>query len=324
VKFKYSFLNIFTSSDLAARRLALMEAKSDTPGPVVWLTACVHGDEVGGMVVVQEVFKKLKRSPLFRGTLYAFPLVNPSGFETATRRITLSGEDLNRSFPGKTDGSLAERIAYKVFTTIKDTSPSAVLDLHHDRMDSIPYALLEPREVVGNRDTYDKAEAISAETGLLVVHEKEEEYEESDGYDKSLSASLLREGIPALTLELGEAYIVNEPNVADGVRSAWKILAYFGMVEPLDEPFSFVPPEGLKGKRLTYFHQHLGSTTGVIRFLVGPGDIVKKDQPVAKVHNVFGKLRETAKAQKDGIVLDHSESSVALPGVPMMAFGTFG
>lgn len=58
--------------------------------------------------------------------------MNPLGFETASRHITLSGEDLNRSFPGDKEGSLAGRIANQIFTKIKETKPFLVLDLHND------------------------------------------------------------------------------------------------------------------------------------------------------------------------------------------------
>jgi predicted deacylase len=76
-----------------------MVLESPSPGPVVWLTACVHGDEVGGLVIIPELFKR-RGKQLMRGALYAFPLMNPLGFETASRDIILSKEDLNRSFPG--------------------------------------------------------------------------------------------------------------------------------------------------------------------------------------------------------------------------------
>ncbi len=121
-----------------------MEARSQRRGPTVWLTACSHGDEVGGIVVVQEVFKQLRKSPLLRGTLHAFPLMNPIGFEMAARHVTFSKEDLNRSFPGNPTGTLAERIASKIFGAIVETKPEVVLDLHNDWIRSIPYTLLDP------------------------------------------------------------------------------------------------------------------------------------------------------------------------------------
>ena len=88
---RYSFRKILTGSDLSRRRLAVMQADSGQAGPVVWLTGCVHGDEVGGIVVIQEIFKRLRETRLQRGRLCAFPLMNPMGFELSARHVAVSG-----------------------------------------------------------------------------------------------------------------------------------------------------------------------------------------------------------------------------------------
>ena len=49
---RYSFLKILTGSDLSIRRLPVMSVSSRNPGPVIWLTGCMHGDEVGGLIVI--------------------------------------------------------------------------------------------------------------------------------------------------------------------------------------------------------------------------------------------------------------------------------
>lgn len=116
VRIRYSFLKILTGSDLSWRRLPLMEMRSSKAGPVIWLTACAHGDEVGEIVIIQEIFKRLRRQGLKRGTVYAFPLMNPLGFKTISRSIPFSEEDLNRSFPGREQGSLGERITARIYS----------------------------------------------------------------------------------------------------------------------------------------------------------------------------------------------------------------
>ena len=131
-----------TGSDLSRRRLPFMSAVSENPGPVLWLTDCGHGDEICGIVIIQEIFRKIRRI-LLNGSVYAFPLMNPIGFETASRNITVSREDLNRSFPGAMTGTLGEIIADRIFSTIMETSPALVLDLHNDWIKSIPYTLID-------------------------------------------------------------------------------------------------------------------------------------------------------------------------------------
>ncbi len=312
-KVSYSFIKILTGSDLSRRRLPFMSIQTEKPGPVVWLTGCIHGDEVTGIVTIQEVFKRIQRQGLLRGRLCAFPLMNPIGFETASRNITLSREDLNSSFPGNKEGTLAERIADKIFTTINATGPSLVLDLHNDWMKSIPYTLIDV-QTPDNRDAHERAKTAAGESGFLVISETEHQR-------RSLSYNLLQQGIPALTVELGESYVVNEDNVRYGLKSIINILACLGMVPKTEEAFEFPLPEAARGRMLNFSPGPVSSASGITRFLASPGDLVKKGQPVAKIYNTFGKLQATIPCVNDGIVLGHADSSVAFPGAPLMAFG---
>ena len=315
-KIRYSFMKILTGSDLSRRRLPFMAVESAHPGPVVWLTGCIHGDEVTGIVTVQEVFKAVRKRPLLSGSVYAFPLMNPIGFETASRNITLSKEDLNRSFPGDKNGSVAERIADKIFSTIRETNPTLVVDLHNDWMKSIPYALVDRNPRASHRKAYELTKKAAAESGFPVV-------QETDEIPRSFSYSLLEHDIPALTIELGESYVVNEENVRYGVRSILSILAYLKMVERPEEDSAFPAAEATKGRILKFSSLPVSSASGIIRFLTQPGKRVKKGQPVAKIYNAFGKLQDTLFCRNDGIVLGHSDFSVAFPGAPVMAFGVF-
>ena len=311
---RFTFLDILTGSDLSRRRLPLMIATGKEPGPTVWMTACGHGDEVGGMVIIQEVFKRLRRRPLLRGALFAFPLMNPIGFETASRNITLTEEDLNRCFPGDPKGSLGQRIAHRIFSRIMETGPSLVLDLHNDWIRSIPYTLLDPYPGRHQRNAHDMARHFSRLTGFPVITDVEEVH-------SSLSCSLIRRNVPALTLELGESYVVNEIQTERGLRAVWNILAHIGLVPADTPPVTYPLPPVFKGRVLRYSDKPHSATSGIIRFLARPGDIVTARQSIAKTYNAFGKMQETLIALDDGIVLGHTDSSVVFPGMPVMAFG---
>ncbi|MGH8549778.1 MAG: succinylglutamate desuccinylase/aspartoacylase family protein [Methylococcales bacterium] len=314
VKIHYSFKKVMTGSDWSRRHLPLMSAMSASPGPVVWLTACSHGDEVSGIVVIQELFKGIRRR-LVCGTVLSFPLMNPLGFETGSRTISMSGEDLNRSFPGNPHGSLGERIAHSIFSAIIETRPALVLDLHADWIDSMPYILLDYDPGSLHQAAYRKAIAAGMEAGMCLIVDAEE-------LKRSLSFNLLLEDIPALTLELGKPNVVSEPNVTSGLEAIWNILASLGMIEARDRFFRYpLPPGYSQGRLLKYSDKPYGSRTGIIRFLAKPGNVVKAGQPLAKIVNAFGRHQETLTAIQDAIVLGHSDSSAAFPGMPIMAFG---
>lgn len=292
-----------------------MTARSETPGPVVWLTGCCHGDEVGGIVIIQEIFKKIrKKNYLKKGAIYAFPLMNPIGFETASRHITFSKEDLNRSFPGNPKGSLGERIADIIFKTITDMKPALVIDLHNDWVRSIPYVLIDSDAEFSNKSACRKTETYAMKAGFPVI-------KDTEILHKSLSFNLLKKNIPALTLELGESYIVNEKNILYGVKSIENILVHLGMARPLGDNQEYGTPEKWRKRILRYSDKPYSSTSGIIRFTVKPGETVDKGRPIAKIYNTFGKLQETIKAKENGIVLGHADYAVAFPGMPIAAFG---
>jgi predicted deacylase len=325
-KIEYSFIKILTGSDLSSRKLALMSVAGRQSGPVVWLTACVHGDEVGGIFVIQEIFKRLQKNPLKKGAVYAFPLMNPVSFETGSHNIILRNEispykeDLNRSFPGDPNGSLAERIAAKIFQRIIFTKPTLVLDLHNDWIQSIPYTLIDPYPGLKYRQAYEQTKEFGYQTGLLLINEQETE-DDADELKRSLSGSLLRQNIPALTLELGGSYIFDEKNIRLGVNAIWNILSALEMVEEPTATFFYPELKKFQGKILKYSHSPISPESGIVRFLTTPGTIIKKGQATARIYNIFGRHEQTILSPYDGVVLGNSDSVVALPGVPIMAIG---
>jgi predicted deacylase len=314
VKIHYSFMKILTGSDLSHRRLPLMSAVSANPGPLVWLTACGHGDEVSGIVVIQEIFKNIRRR-LLCGTIQSFPLMNPLGFEMGSRHINPSREDLNRSFPGNPNGSLGERIAHRIFTAITEKRPALVLDLHNDWIESIPYILLDNDPGILHKAAYKESICASKKSGLCLIVDAE-------NIRRSLSLNLLLTDVPALTLELGKPNVVCEANVTYGLKAIWNLLAHLGMVAHQDKPFQYhLAPGYGQGRLLRYSDKPYSSKTGILRFMAKPGDVVTTGQRLARNVNAFGKHQETITAIEDAIVLGHSDSSAAFPGMPIMAFG---
>ena len=73
------------------------------PGPVLCLTAAVHGDELNGIEIVRRVLYNLNAVKL-SGTVIGVPIVNLQGFRRGSRYLP-DRRDLNRFFPGDPRGS---------------------------------------------------------------------------------------------------------------------------------------------------------------------------------------------------------------------------
>jgi predicted deacylase len=96
-------------------------------GPVLFISAAIHGDELNGIEIIRTLSKKkfLKR---LKGTLILVPIVNVFGFHNQSRYLP-DRRDLNRSFPGSKSGSLASRLAYIFMKEIVSKCTHGI-DLH--------------------------------------------------------------------------------------------------------------------------------------------------------------------------------------------------
>ena len=192
-----------------------------------------------------------------------------------------------------------------------ESGPDLVIDLHNDWIRSIPYALVDPGK---EHPALEKARTYAALTGFPSVMD-------TDLLRRSLSFNLLKKHVPAITLELGESYVVNEKNVAYGLRAILNILEHMGMVEPTGRGKSYALDQEVIGRWLPYSNNAFCSSMGILRFLIKPGQIVSKGKPLAKIYNAYGRLQETLHAPSRGLLLGHAESSLAYPGASILSFG---
>lgn len=89
----------------------------------------VHGDELEGQYAVYLLNKRIQEHPeLLTGTVDIYPAVNPLGINTIQRGVPLFDLDLNRVFPGNTDGPMAEYYAHQVVEDIRGAD--IAIDIH--------------------------------------------------------------------------------------------------------------------------------------------------------------------------------------------------
>jgi predicted deacylase len=311
MKISRRLIGITGMRDIIERRIPVLTLDSRTPGPNVWLTACIHGDEAGGIAIVHDVFAAVRKSGLQRGVLRALPLINSMGFENNSRFINADREDLNRCFPGATHGSMGERLAGRIFDAIMKTGPDLVIDLHNDWIHSVPYILVEPLELCRSAESRERSLRIAREAGLLLV----EDSDASPGYDRTLTAALAAADVAAFTIEAGGAYAIVEQSVSAGCHAVLAMLSHIGMC---GEPTT-VQPNPDAAPLLRYTNRPLCQSNGLVRFEVTPGDRVESEQAVARVFSAFGSCEETLRAERDGIVLGIADHARAAWGCEVIA-----
>ncbi|RIK13108.1 MAG: succinylglutamate desuccinylase [Acidobacteria bacterium] len=271
-------------------------------GPVVWLDAAVHGDEVVGIEVIRRVLERLSPRTL-RGTVIAVPIVNAIGVMTGDRYLP-DRRDLNRSFPGSPRGSLAARIAHLLMTEVVAKCEVGI-DLHtgSDRRSNLPQVrcdLDDPR-------TRELAAAFGAP---VTYHAKLR--------DGSLRSAAREAGARVLLYEAGEAWRLDEYAVQPGVDGVLRVLASLGMLdETVEVPEAPGPSEicwrsgWVRARR-----------TGILSMGVALGQHVQAGERLGELHDSFGRRLAIVKADRDGIVIGRTEAPMVGSGDALVHIGT--
>ncbi|MDD5944571.1 MAG: M14 family metallopeptidase [Clostridia bacterium] len=98
-------------------------------GKRICIVTGIHGDELEGQYVCYKVLERIERErDKLTGTVDIYPAMNPLGIDSVTRGIPGFDLDMNRIFPGNSDGTMAEYVASEI---IKDLSGADLcIDIH--------------------------------------------------------------------------------------------------------------------------------------------------------------------------------------------------
>jgi uncharacterized protein len=193
------------------------------PGPTMFVSAAIHGDELNGVEIIRRVLRTLAPASL-SGTLLAVPIVNAYGFIGRSRYLP-DRRDLNRSFPGSGSGSLAARIANLLMTEVV-TRCQIGIDLHTAAVHrvNLPQIRTEFR-------TRARCRELALAFGAPVVLESHERA-------GSLRKAAREIGIDVLVYEGGEGLRFDEFAIQAGVNGIAGVMLKIGMLPSADEAAS--------------------------------------------------------------------------------------
>jgi N-alpha-acetyl-L-2,4-diaminobutyrate deacetylase len=109
-------------------------------GPTALLTGGNHGDEYEGPIALFELARTLTPAEV-QGRVIIVPAMNYPAFLAGRRTSPIDGGNLNRSFPGRPDGTPTEKIA-DFFQRLLLPLADIVLDFHSGggSLDFVPFA----------------------------------------------------------------------------------------------------------------------------------------------------------------------------------------
>jgi predicted deacylase len=262
-------------------------------GPVVFISAAIHGDELNGIEIIRRL-GKLEILQKLRGTLILVPIVNVYGIMTLSRYLP-DRRDLNRSFPGSAKGSLTSRVAKILFDEIVNKCTLGI-DLHTASIHKSN--LPQVRTNIENEYTFKLAKAFEAP---VILH--------SELRDGSLRSVAQENGVPILLYEAGEALRFDETSIRIGVRGIINVLRENEML-----PKRKVK-QALKTPIITKTSQWVrAGESGVLRTIKPLGSTVIKDEIIAYTDNPLEDGSFEIVAPFDGVIIGKSEIPLVQEG----------
>ena len=263
------------------------------PGPTVFVSAAIHGDEVNGVEIVRRVLRAPALDQL-RGTLIAVPIVNTFGFINRSRYLP-DRRDLNRSFPGSVSGSLTARLAELFLREIVHRADVGI-DLHSAAIHrtNLPQIRISPN----SKRAAKLAEAFGAP---IVITSKVR--------DGSLRKVARDASVDVLVFEGGEGLRFDELSARAGSAGVIRVLEALEML-----PAGEVDPLQTKPIRSRGSHWRRAPAGGLLRTFKTIGETVAADDLLGAISDPFGDVEEEVRADVSGLIIGRSNLPIVNEG----------
>ena len=266
-------------------------------GPVLSLIAGIHGSEYSPIISMQRLPELLDPQAM-AGTLIIVHIANLPAFQG--RSVYFGPDDLknlNRSFPGKADGTVTERIAFTLSEEIMPLS-DYLIDIHSgDGNESLRPSYSAYYAEAGGTAVVGESRRLAVAFGLETIVQFAGSYSSLDDAIYTSAQSVTR-GIPSIDVESGELGVIDDVFIDPITDGALSVLRELGMVA--GEPIVPANPLFISDRARVYseyegiWHKNM---------LVQTGDYVTEGTELGVITDYFGKELQTVVAPASGILL---------------------
>ncbi|WP_340120065.1 succinylglutamate desuccinylase/aspartoacylase family protein [Pelagibius sp. 7325] len=254
-------------------------------GPTLFVCAALHGDEINGVEIIRRLLRlsALKR---LQGSLIAVPIVNVLGFLSQSRYLP-DRRDLNRSFPGSPQGSLAGRLA-RLFLDEIVAKSSHGIDLHTAAIhrDNFPQVRVNLDDPEGERLAQAFGVPFVINTGFR------------EGSLREAAAEL---SVPVIVYEAGEALRFDENSIRAGVKGVVRVMRQLEMLAPSSRKTRRVKPLVIRSSKWVR-----AAHSGLLRSATALGSAVSEGQLLGVISDAFGENEVEVRASVSGVVIGRS------------------
>lgn len=289
---------LYTDTDIC---IPVHVMRSKKAGPTVFVSAAVHGDELNGIEIIRRLIQS-KSLKISSGTLILVPMVNVYGVLNQSRYMP-DRRDLNRSFPGSAQGSLAGRVADKFLAEIVRHCDYGI-DLHTGAIhrSNLP----QVRANLNDPETRSLAEVFGVPVLL-----------NADLRDGSLRQAAVESDTRILLYEAGQALRFDELSIRAGVRGILNVITHLGLVRRKSRRKAVTPYIANNSAWVR------ANSSGIVHNLKNLGDQVQKGTPLAEIGSPFGEILSTITANKSGIIIGKQNIPLVQEGDAMFHIAFF-
>ena len=297
-KIELSVAKLYTDAEVSLP-IKVFRGKKD--GPTLFISAAVHGDELNGIEIIRRLMNQ-KNFEVIRGTVIAVPMVNIYGVVNQSRYMP-DRRDLNRSFPGSSQGSLAARVAHIFLTEIVSHCDYGI-DLHTGAIhrSNLPQIRADLSD--------EKTKELALAFGVPVVLN-------STLVDGSLRESAVANKTKVLLYEAGEALRFDELSIRAGLKGVTNVLNNLGMIKKTAKKKTTTP----------YIANSSGwlraNASGFVSQKIKLGDQIVKGDSLAEIGSPYGDIINTVKATRSGILIGMQNIPLVQEGEAMFHIAYF-
>ncbi len=286
-------------------KIPVLVAKGTEDGPVLGLTAAIHGNELNGIAIIHELFESLDPKNL-KGTVIAICGLNPLAIANYQREF-VDGTDLNRIFPGKSSGNRSEQMAYHIGEKVIPFFNYHV-DLH-----TASFGRVNSLYGRGDMENDTLAGMLNALAPDIIVSNKgKASFGSASGL--TMRAFAIAKGVPSITVEYGNPQVYQKEMITRGVNGLQNLMVHLGFVNG-----EFQPSKESKVCAKSYWlYTDKG---GYLDVVVDLKQDLKQNDVIAILKNSFGEVIATYKAPEDGIVVGKSTNPVSSSGSRIIHLG---
>lgn len=273
--------------------------RSKNPGPVVMLSGGLHGDEVNGVEIIRRVVAGKWIHQLLAGTVIALPIINVYGFIHFSRDVP-DGKDVNRSFPGNPDGSLASIVASIISRKILPIIDFGI-DFHTGGASRTNYPQIryDKRDLKGA----ELAKAFNAPFTLY-----------SSVIDGSLRATAAQMDKTIVVYEGGESMRFDMLAIEEGLKGIRRVLKHFGMIRV----GASSAHKSIICANSTWVR---AEASGLFTFLKQSGQEVAEGEIIGYIHNPYNLYNIPVLSAVSGYIIGHNNIPLVHKGDALFHIG---